>query len=71
MPQELQLVLHFLAQTLPGSFAFLHNMIAIYQVNASPGGTAIRMWEWKGADLPFANKADGVTATIGNQTTIK
>ena len=35
-----------------GKLAFLHNMIAIYQVKASPGGTAIRMWEWKGADLP-------------------
>ena len=33
----------------------LHNMIAIYQIKASPGGTAIRMWEWKGADLPFVN----------------
>ena len=26
-----------------GQLAFLHNMIAIYQVKASPGGTAIRM----------------------------
>jgi len=51
-----------------GQLAFLDKMIAIYQVKASPGGTAIRMWEWKGADLPFGNEADGVTATIGNQT---
>ena len=35
--------------------AFLDNMIAIYQVEASPAGTAIQMWEWKGADLPFDN----------------
>jgi len=28
-------------------------MIAIYQIKASPEGTAIKMWEWKGADLPF------------------
>jgi hypothetical protein len=35
--------------------AFLDNMIAIYQVKASPAGTAIQMWEWKGADLPFDN----------------
>jgi hypothetical protein len=34
-----------------------------------PEGTAIRMWDWKGADLPFGNEADGVTATIGDQTT--
>jgi hypothetical protein len=37
-------------------------MIAIYQVKASPEGTAIRMWEWKGADLPFeSGGADGGT----------
>jgi hypothetical protein len=61
----------FFSTNSTGKLAFLHNMIAIYQVKASPGGTAIRMWEWKGADLPFANKADGVTATVGSQTTIK
>jgi hypothetical protein len=55
-----------------GQLAFLDKMIAICQVKASPEGTAIRMWEWKGADLPFGNEAGGVTATIGNQTsTIK
>jgi hypothetical protein len=52
-----------------GQLAFLDNMIAIYQVKASPEGTAIQMWEWKGADLSFGNEADGITATIGNQTT--
>ena len=31
-------------------------MIAIYQIKASPGGTAIRMWEWKGADLTLLNE---------------
>lgn len=36
-----------------GQLAFLDKMIAIYQVKASPAGTAIRMWEWKGTDLPF------------------
>jgi hypothetical protein len=51
-----------------GQLAFLDNMIAIYQVKASPAGTAIEMWEWKGADLPFGNEGDG-TAIIGNQTT--
>jgi len=50
-----------------GKLAFLHNMIAIYQVKASPGGTAIRMWEWKGADLPFGNEASAATATIENR----
>ncbi len=47
MTQELQL-----STDSTGKHAFLHNMKAIYQVKASPGGTAIRMWEWKGADLP-------------------
>jgi hypothetical protein len=36
-------------------------MIAIYQVKASPAGTAIEMWEWKGTDLPFENEGDGDT----------
>lgn len=36
-----------------GQLAFLDNLIAIYQVKASPVGTAISYWEWKGADLPF------------------
>jgi hypothetical protein len=49
-----------------GHLAFLDNMIAIYQVKSSPEGTAIRMWEWKGADLPFEG-GDGAAAT-GNQT---
>ena len=51
-----------------GQLAFLDNMIAIYQVKASPEGTAIRMWEWKGAELPFENEGEGA-ATIVNQTT--
>ena len=38
-----------------GQLAFLDNMVAIYQVKASPAGTAIAYWEWKGADLPFGN----------------
>lgn len=43
----------FFSTNSTGQLAFLHNMIAVNQVEASPGGTAIRMWEWKGADLPF------------------
>jgi hypothetical protein len=35
-----------------GRLAFLDNIVAIYQVKASPLGTAITMWKWKGADLP-------------------
>ena len=42
----------FFSTNSTGQLAFLDNMIAIYQVKASPAGTAIEMWEWKGADLP-------------------
>src|ERR671924_334942 len=58
----------FFSTNSTGQLAFLDNMIAIYQVKASPAGTAIGMWEWKGVDLPFGNEGDG-TAIIGNQTT--
>jgi hypothetical protein len=58
----------FFSTNSTGQLAFLDNMIAIYQVKASPAGTAIEMWEWKGADLPFGNEGDGA-AIIGNQTT--
>ncbi|HKH85923.1 MAG TPA: hypothetical protein VKA40_05180 [Nitrososphaera sp.] len=58
----------FFSTNSTGQLAFLDNLIAIYQVKASPAGTAIEMWGWKGADLPFGNEGDG-TAIIGNQTT--
>jgi hypothetical protein len=45
----------FFSTNSTGQLAFLDNLIAIYQVKASPAGTAIQMWEWKGADLPFGN----------------
>jgi hypothetical protein len=35
-----------------GQLAFLDKLVAIYQVKASPVGTTIDYWEWKGADLP-------------------
>jgi hypothetical protein len=57
----------FFSTNSTGQLAFLDNMIAIYQVKASPEGTAIRMWEWKGADLPFESGA--AASTTGNQTT--
>jgi hypothetical protein len=57
----------FFSTNSTGQLAFLDNMIAIYQVKSSPEGTAIRMWEWKGADLPF--ETSGAAPTMGNQTT--
>jgi hypothetical protein len=56
----------FFSTNSTGQVAFLDNMVAIYQVKASPVGTAIAYWEWKDADLPFGNEADGVTTTIEN-----
>ena len=56
----------FFSTNSTGQLAFLDNMIAIYQVKASPEGTAIRMWEWKGADLPFESAS--AAPTKGNQT---
>ena len=57
----------FFSTNSTGQLAFLDNMIAIYQVKASPEGTAIQMWEWKGAELPFGSGA--AAPTTGNQTT--
>jgi hypothetical protein len=56
----------FFSTNSTGQLAFLDNMIAIYQVKASPEGTAIQMWEWKGADLPF--ESGSVTPAERNQT---
>jgi hypothetical protein len=55
----------FFSTNSTGQLAFLDSIIAIYQVKASPEGTAIRMWEWKGADLPFGDEDDegGTTTT--------
>jgi hypothetical protein len=45
----------FFSTNSTGQLAFLDNMLAIYQVKASPVGTAIGMWEWKGGEVPFEN----------------
>ena len=59
----------FFSTNSTGQLAFLDNMIAIYQVKASPAGTAIQMWEWRGADLPFESGSATASAE-GNQTII-
>ena len=58
----------FFSTNSTGQLAFLENLIAIYQVKASPAGTAIQMWEWKGADRSF--EIGGSSSTMSNQTTI-
>jgi hypothetical protein len=35
-----------------GQLAFLNNMTGIAQVDFSPEGTTVRIWEWKGGTLP-------------------
>lgn len=58
----------FFSTNSTGKLAFLDNMIAIYQIKASPVGTAIQMWEWKGADRPFEIGGSAAPAE-GTQTT--
>ncbi len=53
----------FFSTNSTGQLVFLDNMIAIYQVKASPAGTVIEMWEWKGADLPIVCQSGTSTAT--------
>src|SRR5215207_4741987 len=60
----------FFSTNSTGQLAFLDNMIAIYQVKASPAGTAIEMWEWKGADLPFGNEGDDGTTTTPEEPSL-
>jgi hypothetical protein len=58
----------FFSTNSTGQLAFLDNMIAIYQVKSSPEGTAIQMWEWKGAELPF--EIGSGAPTMGNNQTL-
>ena len=60
----------FFSTNSTGQLAFLDNMIAIYQVKASPEGTAIRMWEWKGADIPFGNEGDNGTTNTPEEPSL-
>jgi hypothetical protein len=39
-----------------GQLAFLKNMTGIAQVEFSPEGTTVRIWEWKGGTLPSQNE---------------
>jgi hypothetical protein len=39
-----------------GQLAFLNNTVAIYQVKVFPVETAIKYWDWKGANLPFGTR---------------
>jgi hypothetical protein len=45
----------FFSTNATGQLAFLNNMIGIAQVEFSPEGTTVRIWEWKGGTLPSQN----------------
>jgi hypothetical protein len=36
--------------------AFLNNMVGIAQVEFSPEGSTVRIWEWRGGTLPSQNE---------------
>ena len=46
----------FFSTNSTGQLAFLNNMIGIAQVEFSPEGTTVRIWEWKGGILPSQNE---------------
>jgi hypothetical protein len=61
----------FFSTNSTGQLAFLNNMIGIAQIEFSPEGSTVRMWEWKGADLPFESGDGGAAApTTGNNQTL-
>ncbi len=44
----------FFSTNSTGQLAFLDNMVGIYQIESSPEGYTIRIWEWKeGGTIPF------------------
>jgi hypothetical protein len=45
----------FFSTNSTGQLAFLNNMLALAQVEFSPEGSTVRMWEWKGGTLPSPN----------------
>ncbi len=44
-------------------------MVGIAQVEISPEGTTVKIWEWKGGSLAPENGSGGGVATTGNQST--
>jgi hypothetical protein len=59
----------FFSTNSTGQLAFLNNMVGIAQVEFSPEGSTVRIWEWKGGSLAPENGSGGGAATTGNQTT--
>jgi hypothetical protein len=60
----------FFSTNSTGQLAFLNNMVGIAQVEFSPEGSTVRIWEWKGGSLaPENGSGGGGAATTGNQNT--
>jgi hypothetical protein len=59
----------FFSTNSTGQLAFLNNMVGIAQVEFSPEGSTVRIWEWKGGSLAPENGSGGGAATTGNQST--
>ncbi len=59
----------FFSTNSTGQLAFLDNKVGIAQVEFSPEGSTVRIWEWKGGMLPFENGSGSEAAATGNQTT--
>ena len=59
----------FFSTNSTGQLAFLDNMVGIAQVEISPEGTTVKIWEWKSGSLAPENGSGGGVATTGNQST--
>jgi hypothetical protein len=59
----------FFSTNSTGQLAFLNNMVGIAQVEFSPEGSTVRIWEWNGGSLAPENGSSAGATTTGNQST--
>jgi hypothetical protein len=55
----------FFSTNSTGQLAFLDNMVGIAQLEFSPEGSTVKIWEWKSGTLPL--ESGGAPPTTGNQ----
>lgn len=53
----------FFSTNSTGQLAFLNNMVGIAQVEFSPEGSTVRIWEWKGGAFPLEGGSGSATET--------
>jgi hypothetical protein len=53
----------FFSTNSTGQLAFLNNMVGIAQVEFSPEGSTVRIWEWKGGAFPSEGGSGSATET--------